>query len=418
MNGGGSNPDARPGKHLSVEQARERTIAAVAPVTGHQTVPLAGALGRILHADVTAPADIPAFAASAMDGYALRSADPPGTDDAPRGFPVIGASFAGAPFDGRVGAGECVRIMTGAPMPDGADAVVIQEDVERSGDQALIGGGHQPGQHVRAPGEDVTAGSRVLPAGRRLRPADLGMLAGVGRGEVAVRRRVRVSYFSTGDELVEPGGRLRRGDIFERNRYTIGAMLERLGVEGRDLGIIPDDRDAIRETMLAAAEADAVITSGGVSVGEADYVRELLEEVGEVDFWRVSVKPGKPLAVGTVRGARFYGLPGNPVSSMVTFYLFVRPALERMAGVEPVAPAAWRVRCTQPLRKQPGRTDFQRGVLERDADGESRVRPMPEQGSSILSSMSGANCFIVLPARSGDVEAGTMVEVIPFDETL
>ncbi|HYW05104.1 MAG TPA: gephyrin-like molybdotransferase Glp [Gammaproteobacteria bacterium] len=417
MNGGDSNAGVGAGTRLSVEQARERTVAAVAPVSGHERVPLSGALGRVLHADITAPADIPAFAASAMDGYALRAADLPGRDAEPRGFPVIGAAFAGAPFDGRVGAGECVRIMTGAPMPEGVDTVVIQEDVERSGDRALVGSGHVAGQHVRAPGEDVAAGSRVLPAGRRLRPADLGMLAGVGLGEVDVRRRARVAYFSTGDELVEPGGRLRRGDIYERNRYTIGAMLERLGVEARDLGIVPDDRDAIRDTMLRAAEADAVITSGGVSVGEADYVRELLEEVGEVDFWRVSVKPGKPLAVGTVRGARFYGLPGNPVSSMVTFYLFVRPALERMSGTEPVMPATWRVRCAERLRKQPGRTDFQRGILERDG-GEPRVRPMPEQGSSILSSMSGANCFIVVPAEAGDVEAGTLVDVIPFDETL
>ncbi len=413
-----SGPDDRGRARLSVDQARARILAPLEPVAEHHQVPLQEALGRVLYADVVAPADIPAFAASAMDGYALRAADLPAEGGNPRRFPVIGASFAGAPFGGRVGPGQCVRIMTGAPLPEGADTIVIQEDVEGEGDSVRIGSGHRAGQHVRHPGEDVAAGSRVLAAGRRLRPADLGMLAGVGLGRVEVRRRLRVAYFSTGDELVEPGGELAHGDIYERNRYTIAGMLARLGVEGQDLGIIPDDRDAIRTAMLEAAQADAVVTSGGVSVGEADYVRELLEEIGEISFWRVAVKPGKPLAVGTLDGTHFYGLPGNPVSSMVTFFLFVRPALERLAGTDPQLPLTYPVRCPERVRKQPGRTDYQRGVLARAPDGALEVRPLREQGSSILSSMSGANCFIVVPADSGDLDPGSVVQVLPFDATL
>lgn len=401
-------------KSLSVEQALERIRDMVAPVEGVESVALRHALGRVLAAPVTSPIDVPAHDNSAMDGYAVRARDgAPGTT-----LKVIGTAWAGRPFEGEPEPGECVRIMTGAVMPQGADAVLIQEDTERSGDSAIrCAEWPRPGDNVRAAGEDLPRGAVALEAGQRLGAAELGLLASLGQAEARVHRRVRVAFFSTGDELRPLGEPLAPGCIYDSNRHTLFAMLSELGVETLDLGIVRDTREEVERAFgEAAAMADVIVTSGGVSVGEADFVKETLERVGRVNFWKIAMKPGRPLAFGRVGGAFFFGLPGNPVSVMVTFLQFVQPALRRMMGERDLArPARFRVRCASKLRKRPGRMEFQRGYLEYDAaDGRLVVRSTGEQGSGILSSMNRANCFIVLPLESDGVSPGMEVEVEPF----
>jgi molybdopterin molybdotransferase len=348
-----------------------------------------------------------------MDGYALSGDDLAASDEVR--LAVIGTAAAGQPFDGEVTTGQCVRIMTGATIPRGTDSVVMQENVTREGDTAIIPAGQKPGLHVRQAGEDIAAGAIALHAGTRLLPAELGLLASLGIGEVSVRRRPRVAFFSTGDELRSVGEALGPGQIYDSNRYTIYGMLTRLGVETIDMGVVRDERDAVERALAeAASKADAVITSGGVSVGDADYVAETLERMGSVGFWKVAMKPGRPLAFGHVNDALFFGLPGNPVSVMATFYQLVRPALLALSGSpEPAEPLVITALAAEPLRKKPGRREFQRGVLVRDEDGRLLVHS-GSQGSGILSSMSKANCFIVLPEDAGPVAAGDEVTVQPF----
>jgi molybdopterin molybdotransferase len=302
-------------------------------------------------------------------------------------------------------------------MPAGCDTVVMQEATTVSGETIRMAPGGKTGMNVRHAGEDLRAGAVALSAGMRLKPVDLGLLASVGIAEVPVRRRIRVAFFSTGDELCSIGEPLREGCLYDSNRYTLYGMLTRAGADVLDLGVVRDTREAIEQAFRdAAALADVVITSGGVSVGEADFVKETLDRLGGIDFWRIAMKPGKPLAFGRLDGgAYFFGLPGNPVSVMVTFYQFVRPALRRLAG-ERATPEVWlRAPCLSPLKKSPGRTEFQRGVLTSGPDGQLAVQTSGAQGSGILHSMSVADCFIRLPAESGDVEAGTLVDVQPFD---
>jgi molybdopterin molybdotransferase len=408
--------DQKSPKHQpqSLEDARARMLAQLVPVTMPERVALRDALDRVLGADVVANVAVPAYTNSAMDGYAVRGADLPAAGEAR--LRVIGQSFAGHPFAGALAAGECVRIMTGAVMPRAADTVVIQEDVNRDGDVTRIGTGHRVGQHVRQAGEDIAQGATVLTAGRRIRVADIGLLASIGRVEVPVRRRLRVAFFSTGDELRPLGEPLREGEIHDSNRYTLYGMLRHFGADTLDLGVVRDEPQALREAFQqAGADADVVITSGGVSVGAADYIRSVLAEVGEIGFWKVNMKPGKPIAFGRLQGgATFFGLPGNPVSAMVTFYQVVQPALDRLAGAEPRTPLALRVRATGALKKGSNRREFQRGILETGADGELGVRSAAPQGSGILHSMSQANCFIVLPEDSGPVKPGELVRVEPF----
>ena len=409
-----TDPCAAPDqKLLPVDAARQRILDAVAPIEGDEVLPLRSALGRVLAEPVRAGIDVPTFANSAMDGYAVRSADL--AADTTTALQLSGQAMAGAPFAGRVEAGRAVRIMTGAVLPEGADTVVMQEQVEADADSIRIQPGQQAGANVRHPGEDIRAGETVLEAGTRLLPPQLGVIASLGQAEVRVRRRLRVAFFSTGDELVGLGGTLGPGQIYDSNRYSLHAMLTRLGAEVIDLGVVPDSRDAVRLAFAdAAAQADAVITSGGVSVGEADYVKETLEQMGEVDFWRIAMKPGKPLAIGRLGEARFFGLPGNPVSVMATFYQFTQPALEKMMGTTPAAPPLLRARVAAALKKSPGRLEFQRGFMEATANGELHVRPTGGQGSHLMTSMSRANCFIILPAESSGAEAGATVQVQPF----
>ncbi|MEW6611993.1 MAG: gephyrin-like molybdotransferase Glp, partial [Pseudomonadota bacterium] len=325
----------------TVDSALARILEALTPVAGREQVPLLDAYDRVLAADLLSPVDVPAWANSAMDGYALRAVD----GDTPRR--VVGTSLAGHPFAGVVDAGECVRIMTGAPMPAGADTVVMQEHVTRDGDQVRLSGAPKAGDNVRHAGEDLRHGSLAVPAGTLLRPATVGVLASLGIGEVSVHRRLRVAFFSTGDELQPVGAPLAPGQIYDSNRYTLHGMLRRLGAQPLDLGRVPDDPAALEQALReASVMADVVITSGGVSVGEADFVKGLLERLGRVNFWKINMKPGRPLAFGEINGATFFGLPGNPVSVMATFYQFVRPALLKRMGMAQVEPLPLlRVRC-------------------------------------------------------------------------
>jgi molybdopterin molybdotransferase len=396
---------------MPVPKAREVIAKFLSPVTTRERVSVRAALGRVLAEDVISPVDVPSHDNSAMDGYAVRFADL--QNDGKVTLKISGSSFAGVPFKGVVAAGQAVRIMTGGVVPQGADTIVMQEHAEANDGQITIGGGHRPGQHLRRAGEDLQRGQPALRRGQPVRPAETGLIASLGIAEVSVYRKLRVAFFSTGDELMSIGSPLGEGQIYDSNRYTIHGMLTRLGCEVIDMGVVRDDPQLLEAAFReAAGVADVVITSGGVSVGEADFVKGLLNQLGEVVFWKIAMKPGRPLAYGKIGNAHFFGLPGNPVSVMVTFYQFVRDALLKLAGRDPIDPLpTFRVPCTSNLKKAPGRTEFQRGILSRDGAGNLSVRVTGEQGSGILRSMSEANCFIILPTEQGNVTPGTLVEV-------
>jgi molybdopterin molybdotransferase len=352
-----------------------------------------------------------------MDGYAVRG------DDLASGAAVtlteIGSAFAGKPFDGEVGRGECVRVMTGAVMPRNTDTIVIQEAVTAEGPCIAIPPGQERGQNRRLPGEDLQKGKPALRSGRMLRPADIGLVASLGIGEVSVRRKLKVAFFSTGDELVSVGKKLKAGEVYDSNRYTLWGMLTRLGCEVIDLGVVRDDPAKLEAAFRkAAASADAVVTSGGVSVGEADFTRQMMAKLGEVAFWKIAMRPGRPMAFGRIhargKSATLFGLPGNPVAVMVTFYHFVRGALLSMMGRSDTDLPLLRAKAEMAIRKKPGRTEYQRGILRRQ-NGAWTVRLTGAQGSGILSSMSDANCFVVLGHDQGAVEAGDEVDVMLMD---
>ncbi len=359
------------------------------------------------------PINVPAHDNSAMDGYAVRFDDLATKTR----LKVAGTAFAGTPFQGPAGPGEAVRIMTGAMIPDGTDTIIMQEHTASSEGFVDVHGEHRRGQNLRRAGEDLKAGQVVLKRGHWLRPAELGLLSSLGIAELSVFRKLRVAFFSTGDELRSLGETLAAGQIYDSNRYTLYAMLTRLGVDVTDMGVVRDDPKLLENAFIEASSvADVVITSGGVSVGEADYVKELLSRLGEVVFWKIAMKPGRPLAYGKIGKAHFFGLPGNPVSVMVTFYQFVQDALWKLMGRSeiPFASTIHAV-CATALKKAPGRTEFQRGILYRNSDGALSVRVTGEQGSGILRSMAEANCFILLPDSQGNVAAGSMVEVQPME---
>jgi len=401
-----SDPNA-----LSVDQARARIFAAVAAVAGQQRLTLRLAHGRILAADVHARLSVPHESNAAMDGYALRHADVAGEL---RPLQVIGTALAGKPFTGKVGAAQAVRIMTGAVLPEGADTVVMQEETQREGDTVRPLAPPRRGEFVRRPGDDVQRGALLLRAGTRLRAAELGLLATQGIVEVTVHRRPRVAFFSTGDELVPLGSELGNGRIYDSNRYLLYGLLQEIGVEPLDMGAVGDEEAALAAALeQASAAADAVITSGGVSVGEADLVHRALRRHGSVELWKIAMRPGRPLTYGKVGDAHFFGLPGNPVSVAVTFALLVGPALRKLAGSTPGNPLRLSAITVSKLTKAPGRRDFQRGILC-ERDGRLLVESTGGQGSHVLSSMTRANCYIVLGEASTGVEAGAQVEVIPF----
>ncbi len=397
---------------LRVNAAREAILAKLPVLQSLQKLALRDTLGRVLAEDIISPFNVPPYANSAMDGYALASTD---LEKLPATLRCVGQAFAGQPFAGSVQPGECIRIMTGAIVPDGCDTVIMQEQAEVDGDNIYFSGEHRRGDNVRLAGEDIAQGQVVFSKGRRINAADLGLLASLGRSEVSVLRKLRVAFFSTGDELKSIGESLKPGDIYDSNRYTLFAMLQKLGIDMLDMGVIKDDPEALRQALQAASDnADVVITSGGVSVGDADYIKALLAEPGQVNFWKIAMKPGRPLAFGQIANTPFFGLPGNPVSVMVTFYQFVLPALQKMAGETQTAPLLLQATAAAPIRKRPGRFEFQRGILKSSADGQLQVCMTGEQGSGILSSMSHANCFILLDENCAGINAGERVTVQPF----
>ena len=401
-------------KALTVAQARQLLLAELSPVSACETLPIRDALKRVLYRDVVAPFDVPAHANSAMDGYALRSADLTGDREAE--LSVVGTAFAGNAFGGIVGERQAVRIMTGAVLPAGADTVVAQEDVRVEGNELFVPPGAQAGQHVRQAGEDLARGQPALAAGKRLGAAEIGLLASLGIGEVAVRRRLRVAFFSTGDEVAPIDRPLAPGEIYDSNRYTLFGMLAQQGIDLVDLGIVRDDPVALEQALSeAAAQADVIITSGGVSVGDADYVRDITARLGDVKFWKLAIKPGRPMAFGRIGDAWLFGLPGNPVAVMVTFHQLVSDALLTLMGCSPLpVRPSFKVPSRSAINKPPGRQEYARGVLAREGDGWT-VRLTGEQGSGILSSMASANCFVVLPEAGQQVNVGDLVEVQPFD---
>ncbi|MDI1309833.1 MAG: molybdopterin molybdotransferase MoeA [Methylotenera sp.] len=403
---------------MPVAKARQFIKQFLTPITTTEVLPIRESLGRVIAADILSPANVPNYDNSAMDGYAFNSADINKSTE----LKVIGSAFAGKAFVGGIQAGECVRIMTGGMMPKGADTVIVQERVTVNGDLIQFSEAPKPKANVRYAGEDLQLGKTVLPVGHMIRAADLGLIASLGIGEVSVYRKLKVAFFSTGDELASIGKPLQEGQVYDSNRYTLYGMLSRLGAEIIDMGAIADDPELLEKTLLnAAMQVDVVITSGGVSVGEADYMKQLLAKHGEVMFWKVAMKPGRPLAYGKIQSskdkhANYFGLPGNPVAVMVTFYQFVREALLILMGqINPTPLPTFNVICTENIKKQTGRTEFQRGILFADSDGLWKVKPSGAQGSAILSSMSLANCFIVLDESIGNLDAGTLVKVQVMD---
>ncbi|WP_049630729.1 gephyrin-like molybdotransferase Glp [Cellvibrio sp. pealriver] len=398
---------------LPIDDALTRLLAQLVPVQEQQSVALLDALDRVLASDVIAPVNVPADDNSAMDGYALRAQDSPGQ------LQLIGESLAGHPFRKEIKQGQCVRIMTGALIPAGADTVVMQENVLADGDSIVLNESSPLGNNIRRAGEDIAHGSKVLAAGHRITALDIGLLASLGLAQVKVVRNIRVALLTTGDELLPAGAAPELGKIYDSNRPLLRALLQRLPVELTDLGVIPDNPDALRNAFTQAMQtADVVISTGGVSVGDADYTKDILAELGEIDFWKIAMKPGKPFAFGRLGKGWFFGLPGNPVSTAVTYHQLVVPALRKLSGetqevttqTQPVRSAIAR----HALKKQPGRTDFQRGIVEYQ-NGIYYVRSAGLQNSGVLTGMANANCYIRLEAERGSVAEGEQVEIILFD---
>jgi molybdopterin molybdotransferase len=408
---------AQPGL-LPVDDALARMLNQLGSVRETETIALTDALDRILDAPIYAPINVPAGDNSAMDGYALRGQDCTGA--APIRLKVIGQSLAGHPFllagmSGELQAGQAVRIMTGGLIPTGADAVVMQENTTRDGDTIVI---HQPPQeyeHIRRAGEDIAIGSEVAVAGQSITAIDIGLLASLGLAQVTVVRKLRIALLTTGDELLPAGAEPEFGKIYDSNRPLLRALLQRLPVEILDLGVIADNPAALRSAFQQAMQwADAVISTGGVSVGDADYTKDILAELGDINFWKIAMKPGKPFAFGQLGQGWFFGLPGNPVSSAVTYHQLVVPALRQLAGENNQLQQSLTASVSHTLKKQPGRTDFQRGIFSY-TNGAFSVSSAGLQSSGVLTGMAKANCYIRLEAERGSVAAGELVTIIPFD---
>ncbi|MEM7418393.1 MAG: molybdopterin molybdotransferase MoeA [Pseudomonadota bacterium] len=400
---------------MPIEKAKQIIWDTITPIDDVDQCNLDSALDRVLAEDVISPINVPGFDNSAMDGYAIRHQDlSSGTT-----FSLVGKSFAGNPFSGEIGKHQCVRIMTGAQIPSGADAVVMQENTVANGKEITVTHTVKLGEAIRIAGSDIAKKSVVLSKGKRLTAIDIGLLASIGIDKASVFRKLKVALFSTGDELLQPGDIPQQGKIFDSNRPMLRAMLKRLGAEVLDLGVIEDDPEKIRDAFTQAdASADCVITSGGVSVGEADYTREILEEIGQVDFWKLAIKPGKPLAFGRLNNSLFFGLPGNPVSAAVTFDQIAAPSLSLLAGCTPKENVAIRAIAKNRFRKKPGRTDYQRAFCYRDDNGQLIVDSGGSQSSGVLSCFTTSNCYAVLENGRGMVEPGETVNVQWFDSVL
>lgn len=401
---------------LALDDALTQMLSKLPSPSQKETIALTFADNRILAKEIISPINVPSFDNSAMDGYAVRLADLKENLT----LPLAGKSFAGKPFEGVWQKGTVIRIMTGAPVPEGTDAVVMQEKTtEKNG---LISFSEVPrlGENIRYCGEEIKKGDVVLNPGIKLNTRSLPLIASLGLAEVSVYKKVKVALLSTGDELQEVGKSLQNGQIYDLNRFTLKLCLQKLGCEVLDYGILPDDESLFEKTFLAVEkEADLVITSGGVSVGEADFTKTVLEKIGEMNFWKIAMKPGKPFAFGKLPHAWFCGLPGNPVSALVTFYQLVQPAIAKLSGH-----TAWQLPSNLPalaacnIKKRPGRLDFQRGVYFVNEEGKLCVQPVGFQGSHLFSALVQSNCFIVLDAERGNVDAGEMVQIQPFNEIL
>lgn len=399
---------------LTLEQARAKMLESITPVTDTIEIATMSSFGYVIAEDILSPINVPNYRNSAMDGYAVKASDLPAAGSRP--FKLVGTSWAGTPFSGEVNSNECIRIMTGAKLADDTDTVIMQEHITIDNDNIVISSGHKAEQNVRCAGDDIKQGAIVLRKGKLINAAEMGLIASLGFAKVKVLRQLKVSFFSTGDELKGVGETLEDGQIYDSNRYTIFGMLQKLNVHINDMGVIPDDREKIEVAFLTAAEqSDVIITSGGVSVGDADFVKETLEKLGQINFWKLAMKPGKPLAFGKVRNAIFLGLPGNPVSVMATYYQLGLPAIQYLSGNQNYKQVIAKARVTEPFYKRPGRLDFQRAIFSYDDNGELVVKGVGTQASHILSGMSLANCFAIIPAQSGTVNPGEMIEIQPFE---
>ncbi len=397
---------------ISINQALETIYNTVSTLQGEETVSLPVALGRVLAKSCIAPFNLPAFPNSSMDGYAFNSADIQFTD-----FKLleIGTSWAGHPFAGQINNGECVRIFTGAVIPKGANSVIMQEQVVAKGDIIHFPANTQAMQNVRYVGEDVQQQDCLLAAPKQLTAIDLGLLASAGLYEVQVKRKIRIAFFSNGDELRAIGSPLAEGQIYDSNRYLLGALLAHPCFSVTDLGVIADNRNQIQQCLLtAAAKHDVIISTGGASVGDADYIKDILDDIGQVNFWQLAIKPGKPLAFGLIKQCYFFGLPGNPVSVMATFQQVLMPALRHSTGLKHTIPIRFKAVCKSQIFKKPGRQEFQRGILNQTETGEFEVISSGKQGSNILSACSRANCYIILSREQANVDIGEQVLVEPF----
>jgi molybdopterin molybdotransferase len=404
---------------LSANSVGDFLAQLVEPVTEVEHVGVFDALDRVLAADIVSPISVPPHDNSAMDGYAFDGSQL--TEGQALSLEVVGTALAGKAWQGDVGRGQCVKIMTGAVMPAGLDTVVPQEFTQSPADGriAIPAGILQPGDNRRLKGEDLRQGEPALRSSARLDPAACGLIASLGLATVPVLRRLRVAYFSTGDEILSLGESHREGAVYDSNRYTVFGLLKRVGCEVIDMGVVRDDPASLEAAFRdAAANADAIITSGGVSVGEADYTKAMMRKLGDVAFWKIAMRPGRPMAVGRIGRSILFGLPGNPVAVMVTFLAFVRPALQRMMGSSAVQPPLLKARSTEAIRKKPGRTEYQRGIVDTAKDGSLKVRITGNQGSGVLSSMVQANGLIVLHHAQGNVSPGEEVDVMMFHGTI
>lgn len=398
---------------MPIEDALAQQNAHITPLSEIQRVSLTEASNRVLARDIIAPLQVPGADNSAMDGYALRA------KDCNLPLDIVGEALAGHPYTGQLKPGQAIRIMTGAPVPAGADSVIMQEQTKVTATELVCNAPVRQGQCVRKAGEDIERGSTIVKQGECLNAAHLSLLASVGIAEVEVIRKVKVALLATGDELVLPGQSLTGGQIFESNRSGLKAMLQKLPVDIVDFGIVPDDLEATRATFVkASAECDWVISSGGVSVGDADFVKQVLDELGKIDFWKVAIKPGKPYAFGSLGNSYFSGLPGNPVSSFVTFLQLVMPSLVLLSGANYQPPLRFQARLGADIKRRAGRTEFQRATMWNDDKGQLNVAPKGKQGSGIMNSFTNANCFLIIPSDVASLSKGDLVTIQPFDQLL
>ena len=398
---------------LAVNDALLKISESIVPVSGTETVSLTKALGRVLDEPVYSLIDIPPHRNSSMDGYAFFSGDT--NRNVSSTLILSGTSWAGQPYKEELSPGACVRIFTGAMVPVGADSVAMQEQVTTRGNKISFPAEVKPQQNIRNSGEDIQQGTLLFKSTKKLTAIDLGLLASSGIYNLCVKRKLKIAFFSTGDELTAIGKPLKPGQIYDSNRYTLKGLLENHAYDATDLGVIADDKQLLKNSLNEASKTyDVIISTGGASVGEADYIKDILDEIGEVSFWKIAMKPGKPLAFGTIAQSTFFGLPGNPVSVIATYHQIVSPALQKLSGEQSTKALRLKARCTSILKKAAGRQEYQRGIFTQHDNGQLSVESAGKQGSHILSAISRANCYIVLPAECRGVERGETVDIEPF----